>query len=506
MSKTRSSWSFLNASVKSSFLWSLVLTLLPVVSSFVVSMFIARWGGERVWGTVSWTMAFATAILIVGKLGLGLGASRLASEYGVDRAGNLRRLFRTGFELRAAITLVMAIVAVVAAETIAHWFHDADLVWPIRIGSLIVICASFYEYQEHFLVGLNRHAMVSRVRAAMLTTRVLLTVGLLLAGAGAVRVLGGYVVAWGLGIAAFSILLHKFLPRGEDTESKGAIRSRLLAISIPLAISSASVTVYSQMDKLMLGYFHSVEEVGFYSIARAVAEVSLFPTFAMVMTLRPALASRFGAGQLDQCAKLIRESLKLSLVFGVLFASVLAIHSVSLFSFVYSPQFEYSGELMRWFVVVIILRSMGAMMLPALIAAERTRTYAVLTTISALMNFGLNLILVPRMHAAGAIIATVISYSFLLSFGLGRVFGIFGVRPSWKAVFVAIRTVLAGILAAGIMWTLMWRSSVEAGAAMGWTVLLWSAGHAAVYIIMVFGLRVVSPKDLLSIVPRKSHP
>jgi O-antigen/teichoic acid export membrane protein len=257
------------------FAWSLALSS-PVIASFAVS------GSSLVLlalpnGAVSWAMAFATSPH-VAKLGLDLGASRLASEYGVDRAGSLRTLLSTASNLRLLFTLPTSVATYFLAPQIAHWFHEDALVWLVRVSAGIVFCASVYEFQEQFLIGLNRHATVSRVRAAMLSARVVATAAIVLAGLGATAILAGYIAAWLVGIAAFSLLLRRYLPPPAPNESDGAVmRRRLLAMSIPLAISSASVTIYSQVDKLVLGYFDNLEEVGQYSIARAVTKCRSFP-------------------------------------------------------------------------------------------------------------------------------------------------------------------------------------------------------------------------------------
>jgi len=485
------SWSFLESSIERSFAWSFALTILPVVSALAVSVVIARWGGAAVWGTVSWSVAFATTLLIPGKLGLDLGASRIASEYGVNRPGRLRSLFSVAFALRAGATVIIAAGSYALAPIIAGWFHDANLVWPIRIASGVMVCASFFEFQEQFLIGLNRHATVSKVRSLMLGLRVVLTAGAVAAGWGAATILSGYVVAWLVGIAVFGVMVQRFLPPAADSEPASVLRRRLLAISIPLAISSASVTIYSQMDKLMLGYFDNVEEVGQYSIARAVTEVSLFPAFAFVMMLRPALASRFSAGRLDECGRLIRNSLRLSLVSGVLFASLLAVMSVPLLTLIYSSEFRYAGELMAFFVWVIAMRSIGVLVLPALVAAEHTRLYAYLTTISAVINFVLNMLLIPSLHARGAVLATIVSYGVLLVFGLIKVFKIFRVRVGLRAFSLAVRTVLAGAVAGAVLWLILDRWPNP-----GWWILLWGALQAAVYTVLVLLLGVVRPGDV----------
>jgi O-antigen/teichoic acid export membrane protein len=227
--------------------------------------------------------------------------------------------------------------------------------------------------------------------------------------------------------------------------------------------------------------------------------VSLFPAFAFVMTLRPALASRYASGDLGECADLIRNSLRVSLVFGVLFAAVYAVLAEQLMVLVYSEEFRYAGSLMAVFLLVLLLRSLGAMVLPALVAAERTKTYAYLTVISAVMNLGLNLALIPRYHAWGAVVATIISYSVLLIAGLRQTFRIFGVRLGIGWFSGAFRTVLAGVAASVLCWQILGRvspgGSLESVTSDGW-VLLWAVFLTGVYAALLMLLKVVRVNDI----------
>jgi O-antigen/teichoic acid export membrane protein len=326
-------------------------------------------------------------------------------------------------------------------------------------------------------------------------------VAIMLAGLGATYILGGYCVAWVVAIAAFGAMLIRHLPPAGATGEDGRQNTmgRLMTLSIPLAVSSASVTIYSQMDKLMLGYFDGVEEVGQYAVARAVTEVSLFPAFAFVLTLRPALASRYASGDLGECANLIRHSLRMSLVFGVLFAAVYAVLAEPLMVLVYSEEFRYAGSLMAVFLLVLLLRSLGAMVLPALVAAERTKMYAYITTISAVINFGLNLALIPRYHAWGAVVATIISYGVLLIAGLRQTFRIFGVRLGICWFKDAFRTFLAGGAAGVLCWQFSERvrpdGSPEAAMSGVW-VLLWAVFLTGVYAALIMLLKVVRIRDI----------
>jgi O-antigen/teichoic acid export membrane protein len=171
-------------------------------------------------------------------------------------------------------------------------------------------------------------------------------------------------------------------------------------------------------------------------------------------------------------------------VSGVLFCSVFLVLGVPLVTLVFSEEFQYAGQLMVFFVWVIVLRSLGAVILPALIAADRTRLYAYLTTISALIYFLLSLFLIPRFESRGAVVATIISYAVLLVWGLREVFSVYGVRLGWRPLTLLLRTILAGSIASGIAWLLIG----ESPGAM--RVLTWAGLVSVLYLFLIFAFRV----------------
>jgi O-antigen/teichoic acid export membrane protein len=252
------------------------------------------------------------------------------------------------------------------------------------------------------------------------------------------------------------------------------------------------VAVYTQIDKLVLGYYDNVVEVGQYSIARAVMEVSLFPSFAMVTTLRPALASRYARGEKRECARIVKRSLLLTLIAGVLFGSVFLVLSVPLLELVYSDKYRYAGQLMTWFASVIVIRSLGSLVLPALLAADKIKYYAWLTFGAAMLNLGLNVLFIPHMHSRGAILSTIISYGLLLLFGLREVFHVFEVRLGPRSMGAVLRTLLAGGVVAGLVWLIIGQVGVGHWA---WTLAL-AVLQVVLYGTLIFAFRVVSPAEI----------
>jgi len=493
MSERNKTWSFQDTSLSQSFFWSLAVTALPVVTGFVVSWVIARWSGSAALGTVSWVMSFATMLEIPAKFGMDYSVSQMASEYGVSQPGRLRALFRTSMTLRLVFTLSVSLVAFLFAAPIARFFKDPALTVPVRIGAAILVCASLYEFKENFLIGLNRLQTVYKIRALHLSLRIAVTCALVFAGAGATAILGGYCGAWVVAIVFFWALLLRYLPSADASPDPGGHAKKLLRLSTALAVSSASVTVYSQMDRLILGYFSGVWEVGQYTVARNIAEVSLFPVFAAMMMLRPALASRFSSGGVEECSRIIRKTLRYTFVSGIWFCMLFAALSGPLVTFVFSDKFAYSGRLLVFFVAVVAFRSVGAVILPALVAAGRSKLYAYLTMVSAVIYFLLSVFLIPRLESRGAIIATILSYGVLMVIGLREVFRSYRVGLGWRLFSLPVRTILAGVVAGGVGWWLVDQAPFHVHVVPGAVIA------SIVYLFLVLALRVCAFSDLRSL-------
>jgi O-antigen/teichoic acid export membrane protein len=412
------------SSFAAGYLWTFGATALPLISAFLISLITARWMGPRVVGLINSTMALSTVLLIVGKYGVDGAASRLLSEFQVTAPWRMPRLIRLGVLMRLLFTIPTGIVAVVAAPWFTTFFKDQALLPLFRMSGLLILAVSLNELFDLMILGISRFRYLFFVRCSMLVGKVSLVLAAALLGMGASGVLGGYIAGTFIPVIISVFVLFKIRggePPREDTER---IWPKLFRLATPLAISGASVTVYTLQDKLMLLYYHGAYNVGLYSMARSLAETSLFPTFALVMTLRPGLAAAFAEGDERRCAELTNRSIRGSFVYA---AAVIVVFSclarpivVGLFKETFAP----SAELLMLFLPLILMRCIGVVVLPGLIAADRAGIYAKLTFTGAVLNFIFNVLLIPPLQSRGAVIATLISYVPI---------EILGLRALWKA-------------------------------------------------------------------------
>lgn len=404
------------------YFWNFGATALPLVGAFITSLIIARWMGPRIVGLINLTMALATVFLIVGKFGVDGAASRLASEYHAVAPWLIPPLVRSGILLRLLFTVPAAVAASAFAPQLSRFFNDEALLPLFRISGLLIFAVSLNEFSALLVIGIERFRLLFLMRGMMLLLRVGLVFLAAVLAYGAAGALGGYAI--GAFVPGLFILIALLRIKSGVAPPVGAegVWGRLFRLSAPLAVSGASVTVYSLLDKLMLGYYQGASELGLYSMARNMVETSLFPTFALIMTLRPALAGAYSSGDMRRCSDILNRSVRNSLVFAFCVIVVFSCLARPLVVGLYKEDFSPAAILLLLFLPLVLMRSLGSIILPSLIAAEKAGTYARLTLTGAVLNFLLNMLLIPVWKAEGAIAATLLSYLPVEILGLRTVF------------------------------------------------------------------------------------
>lgn len=431
-------------SVTAGYFWSFGATALPLVSIFISSLIIARLMGPAVVGLVSLTMALATVLLIVAKFGVDGAASRLASEFQVSAPHLIPRLVRLSVLLRLAFTVPTSIVAVVLAPTFTRLFGQEELLPLFRLGGLLIFAVSVNELAALFVLGMGRFRLLFSMRVVMLILRVTLVILAAVFALEARGVIGAYIITALLpGLLVLGILFG--LRPGEGRSEGKPVLRRLLRLSVPLAISGASVTIYSLLDKLMLGYYEEPAQVGLYTVARNIVETSLFPTFALVMALRPAIAGAYASGDLARCSYLVNRSLRNTFTYALYVVVTFACLARPFVTGLFTDSFAVSAELLVLFLPLVVMRSLGTVILPGLIAADQAGTYARLTLVGATMNFILNVLFIPVWKAKGAVAATLISYLPVEVCGLWAVGRSFPVIWSRSDTWRVVKTTAAGV-------------------------------------------------------------
>jgi O-antigen/teichoic acid export membrane protein len=173
------------------------------------------------------------------------------------------------------------------------------------------------------------------------------------------------------------------------------------------AISASADTAYNDLDKTMLSHYGMSAANGIYTMAYRVIDLATMPISSIQMASEPRLF-QLGATSLREAAMFGRRLLKR----GVLMSMVAAVGMfllAPLIPLVVGRGFTESISALRWLCLIPVFRSIHGITGGVLTGAGLQRYRTVAQIVAVMINFGLNLWLIPThgwLGAAWASLAT----------------------------------------------------------------------------------------------------
>lgn len=378
-----------------------------------VEVVLARVLGPVAFGTYGVAWAIVKVASSIGKIGLDQGGLR---NLAAGRAGSTsdHRETLTAALGGAAITsgFVCVLVFLKAPWLADVAFHDAALSRPLRImtlsvpvGAVTMVGATMTRYRGRMLHSVLGPEIVRPVvQGGVFLLLVALAAQSLFAAS--VSVLAGYLCA--MGVTTFGI----------RTTFPGVVRqglkwpkdpTPLFRVSLPLAAAGIVGLLLNWTDSLMLAFFKTPSDVGFY---RAASQLSLglsMPLPAIGAALSPKLAYLHRRDGRSALSALYRVSSRWPLY------AIMPGFLVLLFGGHAVLVILYGGEYGQAQTALIVLScgqlinaltgSAGTM----LAMTGRERAWSVCVGGAAVLNVILNLVLVPTYGYVGASIATAVA-------------------------------------------------------------------------------------------------
>jgi PST family polysaccharide transporter len=374
-----------------------------MVLGLFVGVWIARYLGPEQFGALQYAIAFVAIFAPLATLGLDGIVVRFLLQEPTERG----ELLGTAFLMRLcggmiAVCVVFATVLIVRdGERSTHW--------------LVGICALALIIQSVDIVDLwfqsqlqSRYSVVAKGCAFMSLS----FVKIMLIIYNAPLVAFAWAVLAEAVIGAICLVLAYRKMRVNPLRWHGSSRraKALLRDSWPLVLSGISVMIYMKIDLIMLGQMAGSSAVGIYSAASGMSEIWYFIPSVIVTSMFPMLLN-------DKSISASRYHEKLQHLFGVLVVIALAISvpttfvATPLVVALFGQKFAAAGPVLAVHIWASVFVFLGVAQSAWDLAENLLRLSMMRTIAGALLNVGLNLVLIPQFAALGAAIATVLSYA-----------------------------------------------------------------------------------------------
>lgn len=187
--------------------------------------------------------------------------------------------------------------------------------------------------------------------------------------------------------------------------------STLIKSAWPLMLSGIAIVAYLRVDQFMLGFIADPTEVGLYAVAVKLSEVWYFLPAAIVPSfMAPIIEAR--KSSYPEFLQKSQTLLNIMILIAYPIVLVVTIFSSVLISTVYGDQYAGASSVLSIHAWSSIFVYLGIARTPWIIAENKQIYVLFSASFGLIINVLINILLIPSQGAAGAAIATLISYAF----------------------------------------------------------------------------------------------
>ena len=241
------------------------------------------------------------------------------------------------------------------------------------------------------------------------------------------------------------IILYRKRFGGYSIVTSEKVRKDVLHNSVIFGASGLMILIYYNLDSVMLGFMRPKGEVGIYSAAYKIVLFVLGFQTLFSQSLLPVISQFAGAGK-DR-KPLLERSFALLLWLSMPMLLIGFFYSTQICVAVYGEGYTDSSEALRILSFAIFLIFNECITAIFLVAEGKMRQHLTSVTIGAIMNFTMNLFLIPHYGVLGAAVATVFSELWVFSMLLWYMYRTIEIRiASVLAQFIGVVIILGSIM------------------------------------------------------------
>ena len=385
------------ASIKKNFLYNALYNILTLILPLITAPYISRIMGAEKIGIYSYSYSIASYFGLFILLGLNNYGNRSIASVGKEDKKELSKTFWSIYTMQLLMSFIILSVYIIYTVFIAS---NKIMAW-IQIIYLISVCLDinwFFFGIEQFKLTVTRNTVIKVLNVIFILLFVKTANDLYLYG-----------LIMSCGTLISQILLWVFLKRYiAYIKFKKEDIIKHIKPNIILFIPVIAVSLYTIMDRIMLGMMSNMLEVGYYESAN---KLTIIPTLAVTSlgtVMLPRISNMISKGQEGETVIYLQKSLMISIVLSTSMAFGLAAISKEFVPFFYGDGFEKCVYLIPLLVLTSIFISWANVIRTQyLIPYQKDRIYIVSVLLGAAANMFVNMLLIPYFQSLGAAIGTV---------------------------------------------------------------------------------------------------
>lgn len=383
-------------------MWDIGGKVFQMGLTLVVGMLTARYLGPSNYGVIGETASYVSFFLVFCQLGFTSTAVKEIMD-NEDRQGEI--LGTTIF-----FRVVTSILSTIAITCLMYVLKDGDrtIVWVAFLQSLSLIFQSFDMIHYWYQSRLETQVSVKIQSLAYLIMAVY-KIAILALG----KSVEWFAFSTALEAAVVAVFLIVVYGHGEGQKLTVSVSAgkEILKRSYNFILSGLMATIYSEMDKIMLGEMLSETAVGYYTAATKISSMWSFILTAMINSSRPLIIeSKYKSEELyvKQNKRLYAAVIWIGIAAGLGITVLGKWIILIMYGTEYLPSVS-SLQISAWYTMFAMLGSARGIWI---VCEEKAKYVKYYLGVGAILNVILNYLLIPLYGPGGAAAATLITQIF----------------------------------------------------------------------------------------------
>lgn len=383
--------------------WMGIAQIAKMGGSLVVGVFVVRYLGPSQYGALSYAFAVFGLFNIISNLGLDylvVNAIAVAKEPTTEE-----EVLGTAFLLKVVASVITTVVAI-AFSWVTHPTDTTTIILVAMLSSAGIsqgfdVVSYFYQAKTKsrltVVPQLVLFVLGSTARIVMVWTRApLLAFGIL----GSLEILAGQL---GLAVVYFYYQRNLACWRFRFARAK-----TMLTASWPLLISGLLIMVYMRTDQILLGTLGTKAVVGQYSVAVKLSEIWYTIPTIICASVMPRLL-RWKEAAPDVYYRRLGRLYDLMAIFSIAIAVCVSFAGKYLITLLFGATYLPAASILAVHIWTGPFVFIGIVSGLQVLHENNSRISLQRTSVGAIANVVLNLLLIPRFGGMGSAVATLIA-------------------------------------------------------------------------------------------------
>ena len=385
--------------VVKNYLYNLSYQILVLIVPLITTPYVSRVLGAKGVGTFSYTNSIVQYFILFGCIGLNLYGQREIAYVQHEKEKRDKEFWE--LVILRIITVSISLIVFYVTIPFHGKYESVFLVMSLDILASMVDISWFFQGIEDFKKIVVRNFIIKTVGVALIFLFVKSSDDLLL-----------YVICHSAALFLGNLSMWAYIPK-----LVARVKVRKLEIkkhvrpTVVLFLPQIATSVYTVLDRTMIGFLTGVEEeVAYYEQGQKIVKIVMTLVTSLGTVMMPRVANLFKQNEMDKVKNYLSKSFRF--VFFLSFPMMFGLMAVSC-NIV--PWFFGSGydkvvpNMMVIAPILVIIALSNIMGTQYLLPTGRQKEYTLSVVTGCVVNFVLNLLLIPQFLSIGAAVATVIA-------------------------------------------------------------------------------------------------